>query len=555
MLRVHRRNSVHAVVLKMPHGCPLYISSTLRFPLFLARAVATRVLDGIIHATVIISGKRVRKCSKWLTGQFAPQPNEVTVPNARVSGRLPMEIQGMFVTVASNPRHLPNGGYHLFDGDGALTVARIRDQNSASFSHRWIRTEKYYAEQKLGFSRSLSFAAMTGRSGLLLLLLRVLRKKVQNLRFSESTANTNIIVHNREIYAMWEQGPPYVLIPDKEGHGLQCTKMSSIRDRYEGPFSAHPVHHVPTGKMFAVSYAAESKEHDAIVVVVDSRGNLDRLIPLRLGRKPMIHDAACTDNFVVIYDFPMLFDPLRLLRKNCGVFKFHKDKPSRFGLLPVDAKDEKDITWFESDACFSFHTIASWDTDRGATLFLLGFDEFDLNLDYDSPPGVRVIKYDFDVSTGKCTGTNLPLDLSEYYPRPLVVELPITNKSKQGSSTNFVYFTAIGTKGAETSLELGLVKYNLKRQAVEGLILHAAGTAGGVARGEAAFVARKDALSEDDGYLLVLVEDEESSVKLAVYDALKMSNKPVASIQGPDRYHVPTGFHSEFIPQEILECR
>ena len=57
----------------------------------------------------------------FLRGNFAPVQEEVTVENVRVIGKLPPELDGMFVRNGPNPQFPPIKNYdwrgYLYDGE------------------------------------------------------------------------------------------------------------------------------------------------------------------------------------------------------------------------------------------------------------------------------------------------------------------------------------------------------------------------------------------------------------------------------------------------------
>ena len=64
---------------------------------------------------------------------------------------------------------------------------------------------------------------------------------------------------------------------------------------------------------------------------------------------------------------------------------------------------------------------------------------------------------------------------------------------------------------------------------------------------EPVFIPRADAKSEDEGYLMSYVYDQDkNSSELIVLDAQNVSAEPIASIYLPQR--VPFGFHGSWVP-------
>jgi all-trans-8'-apo-beta-carotenal 15,15'-oxygenase len=68
---------------------------------------------------------------------------------------------------------------------------------------------------------------------------------------------------------------------------------------------------------------------------------------------------------------------------------------------------------------------------------------------------------------------------------------------------------------------------------------------------EPIFVARPGGSEEDDGWLLVMVFDGEAvSSELAVFDARRVSQGPVATVRLG--HHVPLGLHGSFCREVLL---
>jgi carotenoid cleavage dioxygenase len=69
--------------------------------------------------------------------------------------------------------------------------------------------------------------------------------------------------------------------------------------------------------------------------------------------------------------------------------------------------------------------------------------------------------------------------------------------------------------------------------------------------GEAVFVPRPGAVTEDDGWLLTFVHDEGSDTsELVVVNAQDFTAEPVARVLIPQR--VPYGFHGTWVSEEQL---
>ncbi|MFK0019899.1 carotenoid oxygenase family protein [Streptomyces sp. NPDC090798] len=85
-----------------------------------------------------------------LMGSFAPVTEEVDVIDLDVQGRLPDELDGLYLRNGPNPRFSPLGSYLCpLDGDGMLHGVWI-SQGEARYRNRFVRTPAALAEEQVG---------------------------------------------------------------------------------------------------------------------------------------------------------------------------------------------------------------------------------------------------------------------------------------------------------------------------------------------------------------------------------------------------------------------
>ncbi len=544
---------------------PFFVTKTVKLPFHAVRAVGSkgisvspvacatgrprralyRSVEAMMHVAARLT-KEPTENSEHLQGIHAPQPSEISIPDARVTGTLPDDLVGMFVNVNPNPNHLPIGGYHMFEGDGALTSVRIHGDGHATFAYTHLDTAKRRREKELGRSNELSMMAVQGYSGLALLLMHALRRKLRKEKYSSSTANTNIEEHGGRLYALWEGELPYELNITSDGTSLQ-TRRQLAYDEYEGPFSAHPVAHPTNGNWYSVSYTMENPTYDAAVVVLDTNSQFVRTVPLHLGRKPMIHDAAVTNKYVVVLDLPVLLTPLDTLKPNGSVIRMHEDKPGRIGLFPVDSTNEADIIWFEVPSCASFHALNAHDTADGIVLHICQFPRFSMTAIYDLGEA-KLVRYELNVRTGAVDISTHELGLTEKFGHDSFIDLPFVNPGRVGRDARYGFGTVVVPSLERKDVRYGGVcKFDLHTREPAACILFP-----GDGLGQASFVSKKDAVNEDDGYLLQFVKCDDGNTIMNVYDAVGMGDTPIATVHAPDGFHVPSGFYSQFIDSHTL---
>ena len=82
----------------------------------------------------------------YLADNFAPIRAELTVDDLPILGKLPPELNGMFVRNGPNPPFPPLSRYHWFDGDGMLHGVQIQD-GKASYRNRYVHTKGFKQER------------------------------------------------------------------------------------------------------------------------------------------------------------------------------------------------------------------------------------------------------------------------------------------------------------------------------------------------------------------------------------------------------------------------
>src|SRR5262249_44462894 len=94
-------------------------------------------------------------------------------------------------------------------------------------------------------------------------------------------------------------------------------------------------------------------------------------VPLPGPRLP--HDMAFTENYAILNDFPLFWDP-RLLEHNIHLPSFFPDVPSRFAVIPRRGGTDE-IRWFEAAPTFVLPFVRA--NEDGAEIVLGRFFEHD----------------------------------------------------------------------------------------------------------------------------------------------------------------------------------
>ena len=108
-------------------------------------------------------------------------------------------------------------------------------------------------------------------------------------------------------------------------------------------------------------YGVVDASNDQLVHYVD--------VPLPGPRLP--HDMAFTENYAILNDFPLFWDP-KLLQADVHLPGFHRDMPSRFAVIPRRGGPDE-IRWFEADPTYVLHFTNAY--EDGDEIVLDGFFE------------------------------------------------------------------------------------------------------------------------------------------------------------------------------------
>ncbi|HKR00538.1 MAG TPA: carotenoid oxygenase family protein [Pyrinomonadaceae bacterium] len=465
----------------------------------------------------------------FLQGNFAPVREEVTVGDLMVTGKLPPEMDGMFVRNGPNPQFPPIKHHHWFEGDGMLHGVRIRN-GRASYRNRYIRTPYWKAENAAGRSLYGSFLDPPTVP----LLLRLIRNRLNRLPMLKNTANTALICHDNRLLALWEGGEPHqIQVPD-----LETVCPYTYDGNLKHQFTAHPKVDPATGEMlfFGYSLFKSSVQYS----VVSAQGEIARTVAIGLPRQVMMHDFAITPRYTLFMDLPITFSLKRMLRGQ-PLMKFEPELGARFGVLPRHGTGQ-DIKWFEVSPCFVFHTLNAYEDGDEVVLLACRTKEFPDSF-FMIPrtqagdgemfgEGFAPVMYRWRLNLKAGTTREEALD-------DVSTDFPRINEGLVGSRTRYGFTVNINEPNE-------LFKYDFEQGRSE---RHDHGKMR--IGGEGVFVPRPGATAEDDGWLVTYVHDEENGTsELIVIEAGDFSAPPVARVRIPAR--VPYGFHGAWVPGQML---
>ncbi|KAL6040084.1 Dioxygenase [Balamuthia mandrillaris] len=506
-------------------------------------------------------GKKKTAHNPFLEENFAPVFDELWASDLPVNGKLPEDLDGVFVRNGPNPRfdHHPSQGghYHWFDGDGMLHAVIFED-GRATYTNRWVKTQRWKDENESGKRLYPRLGDLRNASAFFLLLAdRLLRTlHIKKRLTGKGTANTNVEYHDGRLLALVENDVPHhVKLPR-----LETVGPYDYNGKLQHTFTAHPKVDAKTGEMVFFGYRVESAPY-VFYSVVSKEGCLVRTLPIDIEVPVMMHDFAITQHYSIIMELPFTFRPERLLEGKSPL-AFEPMRRSRFGTLPRHAKKQADIRWFETPSCFIFHTFNAWEEGKHEVVLLACRSKStgSLNLD-DNGYGFSEAHLPFAHEWRFNLASNSVKERRLWH---MPCEFPRVRDDLLGYPTRYGYAMRVedhkDSGNVAPKLD-AILKFDFKSGEEESgsssvkkeknvkVMKFPRGKYGG----ECVFVPRKQAENEDDGYLITFVYDElRDTTELWVMDAASFTEEcePVATIPIPRR--VPYGFHGKWISREAL---
>lgn len=459
----------------------------------------------------------------YLHGIYAPTLNEMAVEDLQVTGEIPDDLVGGYFRNGPNPVYQSANRHHPFDGDGMVHAVYFHN-GKAAYRNRYVQTSAL--QQEAIDQRSTSPGVMGPFD-----------YSVSQFGIKD-TSNTDVFCYNGEIMTLWyNAGHPYRL----DAHTLDTKGHYELEGRKDLRMSAHSKVDWNTGELLFFDYGDEPPY--MTFGLADPNGKLLHEVAIDLPGPRLPHDIGFTTNYAVLHDLPFFHDMEVLRRHKYRVLTFHRDIPTRFGIIPRRGQSA-DIRWFECEPCYILHVTNCW--EEGEWVVMDGCRS--LNPMPDAQPGegelasmlaymrleANAYRWRFNLRTGEVREGDID-DLN--------TEFNKANPIFGGVKSKFSYHQRIPLlhEGGHTLRFTGLVKYNNDTGQNTQWDYGA-----GVFGSEAVYAPKVGAdrqSAEDDGYVITLVTDSNDwSSSCLVFDATDIAQGPVATVKMPQR--VPFGFHA-----------
>ena len=463
----------------------------------------------------------------------------------QVSGKIPDDLEGVYLRNGTNLQfEQTNGRYHMFNGAGMLHQLQIA-AGKASYSNTYIKTPRYEIEDAMGQDQYLHFGDLAGggKAGLVRMAVAALRQRLGVLPALEAlesgSSTTAVQYHHGKLYCLQETGYPFALntrvedghlILDGEG------RWDTFGGKLDSPYTAHPKIDPATGDWytFSTQFSSGRLYHSVL-----RQGKLEQhsVIDQQKPALAFLHDYYLTDHYLVFPDLSLRFNPKDMFGPEKSPMVFDADYKMRWGVIERDHQPGDPVRWFTTDQPgHLWHVVNGWEETRddGGTdivLFAPVFRSYPSNLPIHNPqePHAKFNKWRLNLDSGQVTEDRVLLD--HFYERPSF------NTAYIGRQNRYAYLL---DEEKEGMMARGVLKYDMVDEREVAYFDY-----GEFYGGEALFVPRTNASSEDDGYLLELLMMADRA-ELLIIDAATMQE--MARLHLPQR--VPFGVHSCWLNQE-----
>jgi carotenoid cleavage dioxygenase-like enzyme len=440
---------------------------------------------------------------------------EADVRDCQVEGTVPTDLNGAFYRVGPDPQYPLAPGNIPFDGEGHVSMFRIKD-GRVDYRSRFVRNERYLAQDEAG---RILFPMYRNPS--------LDDPSVRGL--SRSTANTHIINYQNMLLALKEDSPP---------SALDLLTLDTVEPNYtfggklpSQTFTAHPKVDSETGNIVAFGYEATGIGSDDVhVFEIDPRGDFVWTTRIKVPYVGMLHDFAVTERFIVFYVIPMIVDREQMERGGIH-FSWDSTLPTYFGFLRRGG-DGSDLQWIEGPTRSSTHVMGAF--SDGNRLYFDG--EMSMSNPFPFMPmrdGSR-----WDPAVGTSFIHRFSVDLSQRRPRSYSIEQMYPHPGalpRQDDRYNTVPYRYgfMGTRDPEAP-GAGAAYARFDNQ-TRNVTLYRAGQE--TQLNECCFAPRGPDAPEGSGYLMGVAHrsNEGGRSDLVILDAERLQDGPVATVKLPMR--------------------
>ena len=448
-----------------------------------------------------------------LAGNFEPVQDELVVHDLQVSGEIPKDLTGIYMRNGPNPQFPPLLYIWPFDGDGMIHAVYIAD-GKAQYRNRYVETKALLKERRAGKTLYGSLA----------------RPAPLDPKWADPE-DEPVAVKNGSHICIIRHAGQYLSL-DETNPGYQVTKYLQTIGEWDPGQTGQPIRLSPhtrldpfSGDLWVVNY--DLNPPYLTLYRIDNKGHIAQRWDIEKSHCSLVHDFVLTEHYAVIFDCPAVFDINKRLQGEYGV-EWQPELGVQIGVMP---KAGGKMQWFRTDPFFVFHFANAYERQEEIIIDYMRYDKVivgPFEADDVLPHLYRTI---VNLRTGSVKNTQMD-DRDTEFPR--------IREDRDTVQHRFVY-SPTKTPVFPSKWYHALVKYDLEHHR------HAVHEFGRDAQiDEAVFAPASSPTSEDDGYLMLFVYNNETNQsELVILDAQNMKDEPLARVHMPRR--IPHGLHGSWM--------
>lgn len=456
-----------------------------------------------------------QKNNRFLSGNFAPVHDELSVENLSVEGELPQDLLGIYMRNGANPEFKPFSYDYPFDGDGMLHAIYFKD-GKAGYRNRFIVTDQLQVERRLGKAvyGGVSCPFIRDQN----------RLNPEDPKIPVKLGRFIHVIRHAGIYLALHEGTSAYEVTaglDTKGEWNPTHETPAIS------VNAHTRLDPATGELYLISY--DTQKPIINYHVLDHKATFIKSGIIELPRSHMVHDFVLTKNYFLIVLCPVIVDFTGMLSGK-PFFNWQPNLGTRIALVSRQSPSQK-IIWIDTETFFSYHYANAYETETEIVIDHVRYESF--SMDTASLNAGHLYRTTIRLSDKQCVHTKMD-DTN--------IEFPRINDLKNSNPYRYVYTPSNLQNKNSGECFRALIKYDLTKG---NSAIHDFGETCEI--GEAVFVPKPKANAEDDGYVMVYVYHRIlMQSELIVLDAQNIAAKPLAKVHLPRR--VPHGLHGSWFP-------
>ena len=297
---------------------------------------------------------------------FADLDDEVAVEALPVSGDVPQWLSGTLLRTGPAKYDFRTMTVnHWFDGLAMLHRFGI-DQGRVSYRNRFLRSETFYESEEKGELARGGFATDPCRT----LFQRV--AAVFHPTFTDN-GNVAIDVFGGEPVALTETTLPVCF----DSETLAVLGDRAYGDEVGGQISiAHPHHDAARECRYSYVVAFGRKSHYRLFAIPDEGGPERVVAEMPVDKPAYMHSFAMSERYLVLTEFPIVVDPLRLLLAGEPFIKNYRWTPERGLRFHVFEKDSgRHVTSARTEPVFAFHHVNAYEDGDGLAIDFVAYPD------------------------------------------------------------------------------------------------------------------------------------------------------------------------------------